>query len=204
MASDTETNLVAPARRGPYAKTAKRRQEIVDAATNVFATRGYHGGSLRDISRQIGLSLTSVVHHFPAKSDLLSAVLENADHTGGGDWFFDRARTDGVKTAIIELVRRNLDRPELLRLLAIVSSEASDAEHPAHGWFVRRYENFATELVRLIAHDVALGRLPPGVDAEDAAHLIIAVWDGLQLQWLLDPAQDMPGRMDGALRRLLG
>lgn len=202
MASDTGTDLVAPARRGPYAKTAKRRQEIVDAATNVFATRGYHGGSLRDISRQIGLSLTSVVHHFPAKSDLLAAVLENADHAGY--WFGDHARVNGVKAAIIELVVHNLDRPELLRLLAIVSSEASDPEHPAHGWFVKRYENFAAELERLLAHDVEQGRLPSDVDAEQAAHLIIAVWDGLQLQWLLDPAQDMRGRMDQALARLLG
>jgi AcrR family transcriptional regulator len=203
MASDTGTDVAAPARRGPYAKTAKRRQEIVDAATNVFATRGYHGGSLRDISRQIGLSLTSVVHHFPAKSDLLAAVLENADHTGGGDWYIERARTDGVRAAIIELVTRNLDRPELLRLLAIVSSEASDAQHPAHGWFVQRYDKVATRLERMIAHDIALGRLPQGVDAEGAAHLIIAVWDGLQLQWLLDPTQDMPARMDRALDRLL-
>ena len=202
MASDTGTNLAARAGRGPYAKTAKRRQEIVDAATNVFATRGYHGGSLRDISRQIGLSLTSVVHHFPAKSDLLAAVLENADHAG--DWFGDHARVNGVKAAIIQLVVHNLDRPELLRLLAIVSSEASDPEHPAHGWFVKRYENFAAELERLLAHDVEQGRLPSDVDAEQAAHLIIAVWDGLQLQWLLDPSQDMRGRMDQALARLLG
>ncbi|KRE24978.1 TetR/AcrR family transcriptional regulator [Agromyces sp. Soil535] len=202
MASDTGTDGTAPVRRGPYAKTAKRRQEIVDAATNVFATRGYHGGSLRDISRQIGLSLTSVVHHFPAKSDLLAAVLENADQTA--DWFLDRARAQGVKTAIIEVVTHNLDRPELLRLLAIVSSEASDPEHPAHGWFVKRYENLATVLQRLIAHDVEQSRLPSDVDPEQAAHLIIAVWDGLQLQWLLDPSQDMPGRMDRALARLLG
>lgn len=202
MASDAGTDLAAPVRRGPYAKTTKRRQEIVDAATNVFATRGYHGGSLRDISRQIGLSLTSVVHHFPAKSDLLAAVLENADNSG--DWFLDRARSHGVKTAILEIVTHNLDRPELLRLLAIVSSEASDPEHPAHGWFVKRYENLAAELKRDIAHDIQQGRVPSDVDPEQAAHLIVAVWDGLQLQWLLDPAQDMPGHMDRALARLLG
>lgn len=67
---------------------------------------------------------------------------------------------------------------------------------------VRRH--LRRELEGLIAHDVALGRLSPGVAAEEAAHLIIAVWDGLQLQWLLDPGQDMPGRMDRALARLLG
>ncbi|MGV9381299.1 TetR/AcrR family transcriptional regulator [Nonomuraea sp. NPDC003707] len=40
---------------------------------------GYRGGSLREIAKQLDLSLTSVVHHFPSKSALLVAVLENAD-----------------------------------------------------------------------------------------------------------------------------
>jgi AcrR family transcriptional regulator len=33
----------------------------------VFATRGYHGGSLRDIARELDLSLTSIVHHYNTK-----------------------------------------------------------------------------------------------------------------------------------------
>ncbi|WP_434317767.1 hypothetical protein [Leifsonia sp. P73] len=37
-------------RRGPYAKSAERRQQIVDEAYCVFATRGYHGSSLREIA----------------------------------------------------------------------------------------------------------------------------------------------------------
>ena len=53
--------------RGPYAKSEQRRREIVEAATSVFATRGYHGGSLRDIARELDLSLTSIVHHYNTK-----------------------------------------------------------------------------------------------------------------------------------------
>ena len=96
------------AKRGPYAKTARRRAEIVEAATSVFAARGYHGGSLRDIARQIDLSFTSLVHHFPSKSDLLEAVLESADSTA--DWFGERARQQGLKVAILELVEINFSR----------------------------------------------------------------------------------------------
>lgn len=190
-----------PTRRGPGVKTAQRRQEIVEAATNVFASRGYHGGSLRDIARQIGLSLTSVVHHFPAKSDLLAAVLDNADQTGG--WTLGLARSEGVKVAILALVDFNLERQELLRLLAIVSSEASDPAHPAHQWFVDRYANLASSLAELLEYDIERGRVSADVDPELTGRLLVAMWDGLQLQWLLDPTQDMHGKMDAALSRLL-
>ena len=72
----TEKTAARPAtRRGPYAKSAQRRVEIVASATAVFAARGYRGGSLREIAKQLDLSLTSVVHHFPSKSAPLVAVL---------------------------------------------------------------------------------------------------------------------------------
>ena len=54
----------SPGGRGPYAKSAQRSSDILDAAATVFATHGYHGGSLRDIARSLDLSLTSIVHHF--------------------------------------------------------------------------------------------------------------------------------------------
>jgi AcrR family transcriptional regulator len=186
---------------GPYAKSAQRQQEIVEAATNVFASRGYHGGSLRDIARQIGLSLTSVIHHFPSKSDLLEAVLHNADQTG--EWMFGLARAEGVKAGILALVDSNLERQELLRLLAIVWSEASDPEHPAHQWFVDRQTNFVSLLAKLLEHDVEQRRVSADLDPELTGRLLVAMWDGLQLQWLLDPTQDMPAKMDTALDRLL-
>jgi AcrR family transcriptional regulator len=189
------------ARRGPYAKTARRRAEIVEAATSVFATRGYHGGSLRDIARQIDLSLTSLVHHFSSKSDLLEAVLESADSTA--DWFGERAQQRGLKVAIMELVEINFLRAELLRLLAIVSSEASAPDHPAHSWFVARYDNIAGALESMILADVAACRIRSVTNPLELARILIATWDGLQLQWLLNPAYDMRGAMSRALDTLL-
>jgi AcrR family transcriptional regulator len=189
------------AKRGPYAKTARRRAEIVEAATTVFAARGYHGGSLRDIARQIDLSLTSLVHHFSSKSDLLEAVLESADSTA--DWFGERARQRGLKVAILELVQINLSRAELLRLLAIVSSEASAPDHPAHSWVVARYDNITRALESMILADVAAGRIRPVTNPLDLARILIATWDGLQLQWLLNPACDMLGEMSRAIDTLL-
>lgn len=193
----------ANVRRGPYSKTAQRRREIIEAATSVFAQRGYHGGSLRDISKELGLSLTSLVHHFPTKSDLLEAVLDNANATWGTS-FASEADEQGVRFAILRLARLNFDHPELLRLLAIVASEASSPAHPAHDWFVQRYQRLVGILQQMIETDRERGRVRTDGDAAVLAKRVIALWDGLQLQWLLDPHEDMVGEMDGALDDLLG
>src|SRR3954471_12648721 len=94
--------------RGPYAKSAQRSIEILDAATTVFATHGYRGGSLRNIARELDLSLTSIVPYFGRKYALIDAVLERADKTTAGNesFDFDAVCTDrGVATATLERVR---------------------------------------------------------------------------------------------------
>ncbi|MBI4901315.1 MAG: TetR/AcrR family transcriptional regulator [Actinobacteria bacterium] len=185
--------------RGPYAKSAQRSSDILDAATTVFATHGYSGGSLRDIARQLDLSLTSVVHHFGTKYELLQAVLERGDRTTSGtdDFDFDVAcTTDGVASATLARVRSSLERRELLRLFAILSAESSAPTHPAHDWFVDRYRRKSQELTAAFAYDQSLGRLRIDRDPSVLSRLLIGTWDGIQLQWLIDPSYDMNQAME--------
>jgi AcrR family transcriptional regulator len=190
----------APPRR-QYAKTAQRRADIVAAAMSVFATRGYHGGSLRDIARELDLSLTSLVHHFPSKSDLLEAVLEHADEQAG--WAAQSISDVGVKETVLRLWDFNSGHPELLRLLAIVAAEASAPDHPAHAWFVARYQRVVTGLAQAVEHDRAQGRIRGDNDALDIARAVTASWDGLQLQWLLDPSHDYKPALRMNLEQIL-
>ena len=62
-------------KRGPYAKSAQRRRQIIEAAFDVFAARGYQGGSLQEVADRVGLGHTSILHYFPSKRALLIAVL---------------------------------------------------------------------------------------------------------------------------------
>lgn len=184
--------------RGPYAKSAQRSREILDAATTVFATHGYSGGSLRDIARQLDLSLTSITHHFGTKYELLEAVLERADKTTSGNevFDFDAACTAlGVANATLARVRSNLERPELLRLFAILSAESSAPTHPAHDWFIERYRRKIESLALAFAFDQTKGRIAADRDPHVLSCLLIGTWDGLQLQWLIDPSTDMDSAM---------
>jgi AcrR family transcriptional regulator len=188
----------SPGARGPYAKSAQRASDILDAAATVFATNGYHGGSLRDIARSLDLSLTSIVHHFGSKYELLEAVLERADRTTSGNEEFDFdavCAERGVASATLERVESSLERPELLRLFAILAAESSAPTHPAHDWFVARYRRKTEELSAAFTYDQATGRISPTRDPHTLSRLLIGTWDGIQLQWLIDPTADMTRSM---------
>ena len=58
------------------AKGERARQQILDAAERLFAARGVHGTSVRDVAGELGIPTASLLHHFPRKQRLYGAVLE--------------------------------------------------------------------------------------------------------------------------------
>ena len=54
----------------------KRRDQILDEATRLFAERGYDGTSMSDLAASVGLRKASLFHHFASKEELKSAVLD--------------------------------------------------------------------------------------------------------------------------------
>ncbi len=55
-----------------------RRQQILDAATRVFVSKGIHQTSMRDICIESGLSTGAVYNHFASKQDLIIRHAEQA------------------------------------------------------------------------------------------------------------------------------
>ncbi len=189
------------ATRGPYAKSAARRSEIIASATAVFGTHGYHGGSLRQIAKQLDVGLTTVMHHFPTKVSLLSAVLEQEDAADTD--FIARSARDGFIPVVLAIVERNLRRRELVRMFSIVQAEATHPDHEAHAWLLRRYTAVIDDYSAAIAHDRSVGRLGSDVDPRMLADLIIGAWEGIQVRWLADdtdPVAAMRVALDALLR----
>lgn len=56
-----------------------RREQILDSAAEMFAEYGYHGASLRNISRHAGLSHPGMLHYFASKAILLDAVIDRME-----------------------------------------------------------------------------------------------------------------------------
>ncbi len=58
--------------------TPSTAQQILDVARRLIMSRGYNGFSYADIAAAIGIRKASVHHHFAAKSDLATAVVEQS------------------------------------------------------------------------------------------------------------------------------
>lgn len=55
--------------------TRNSREDVVRAAGRLFADRGYHGTSMRDLGRELGLHGSSLYSHITSKEDLLVDVV---------------------------------------------------------------------------------------------------------------------------------
>ena len=59
-----------------WAKTDATQQRILDAATDVFSTRGFSAATMADIVDYSGASIGSIYHHFGGKKELFLAIFE--------------------------------------------------------------------------------------------------------------------------------
>jgi AcrR family transcriptional regulator len=185
--------MPAPNRRGPYAKGIARRRQILTEALAAYAESDSAGPSLRSIAARAGLSERGLLHYFPARDELLVAVLAERD-------VLDRATLDSRAPieGMAAVAEHAAKTPGLVRLFLEMAAAAPDPEHAAHGFFTSRYRELR-ELVaarfRRAPADTAASQ-PPSVDAEFAARILIAASDGLQAQWLLDPTVDLAADLD--------
>ena len=88
----------------------------------------------------------------------------------------------------------NAQRPGIVQAYAVLSAESVTDDHPGRDFFQNRYRILRGE----VDHALRAACAEQGVDDEsnvdDAAAAILAVMDGMQVQWLLDPTAVDLGR----------
>jgi AcrR family transcriptional regulator len=74
------TNLEkeAPSNRPTRLPRDQRRIQLLDAASEVFASKGYHAAAMDDIADAAGVSKPVLYQHFPSKLDLYLALLDQS------------------------------------------------------------------------------------------------------------------------------
>ncbi|MEY4425657.1 MAG: hypothetical protein RJB56_1284 [Actinomycetota bacterium] len=178
--------------RGNYQVTEARRESILVSAFNVFAKSGFRGGSLKQVAELEGISEAGILHHFKSKSALLIAVLEYRDSLTQNTFLSDMQISG---TEFIDhwlgLIKYNMDNQGIVELFCILSAEATSEDHPAHAYFKNRYEYVTGLTARYFEVLRDEGMLRARLESVDLAKTLIALSDGLQVQWLLDPSWDM-------------
>lgn len=177
-------------KRRPRRAAEETRRQIVDVAVDQIAEVGFHRMSIADVALESNISQSGLLHHFRSKAALLAAVLERREHDDNEFLFGDGTVPLGWAAfdALIALAARNSTRPEWVAVFVRVSAEAIEPGHPAHDWLRRHYASVRSWLMDAVDHGKATGTIRRDAPAALIVRNTIAVMDGIQQQWLLEPA----------------
>jgi len=206
VASDTDAVAVG------YAKGRATKDTIVARAAESFAQRGFHGTTLRGIAREAGVDHSTLVHHFGDKTALLLAVLDWYDRMHLTEELPDASEMPAsvpvtqLVDGLVATARRNREAPGLVQLLSTLSAEAGEADHPARPFLQQRQHQLRDILAGAIRAQRVAGAVDEdGTTPEQAAAVVVASWEGLQVYDALHPDEiDVPALLERELRRVLG
>lgn len=198
--------MIKPApktRRAP--KGEKRREELLDAALQVFSLEGYSGASVARVAAIAGISVAGLLHHFPSKISLLMGVLQRRDEVN--QRIADEVRAEkslsGLLGSLRAINRSNASAPGVVRAFTILNAENLLDTQPAWTWFQERYAGIQQRLHGQFADLVAMGEVRGDVDLAGLTEEILAMMDGLQIQWLRFPGHvDLVARFDTYIARV--
>jgi AcrR family transcriptional regulator len=147
--ASTETTTPAADRRA--ARAEARREEILDAAERVFATKGFHETGIADIAAELGIGHGTFYRYFENKQDIAAKVLERAimgiaaagyaeDPTASNTIEEYREQTKRIMTGMFELLEQN---PQSMRLFhsqsQMIDGTAMHRSFEAYSEFTERF-----------------------------------------------------------------
>jgi AcrR family transcriptional regulator len=165
------------------------REALLDGARRCLLERGYARTTARDLVAASGTNLASIGYHFGSKEALLNGAMQQcfdeyiAEITrivfaDPGATPLQRVRASW--TVLVSTFEQH--RPLMVAFIeALAQAERVPQLRAQLADCYERLRGTVAEMVR-----ASVGELPEPV-ARQTASFLIAVYDGLQVQWLLDP-----------------
>jgi len=156
-----------------------RRAQILDAAATVFAERGFHHATTKEIARVAGVSEGTIYNYFDSKDDLLSGIMARLAELGTLDDELMEALKGDVREFFIVMFRHRIGHvrqgQEMFQAIlpeVIVNPELRERFHRQ---FVLR---IAILLEQYVQARVEMGHIRP-VDASLTTRVVQAMFVGL-------------------------
>jgi TetR/AcrR family fatty acid metabolism transcriptional regulator len=166
----------------------ERKNQIINATIECISRYGYNNFSMQDVARIADVSKGIIHYYFLNKEDLMMAVL-------------DRVAGD-IESLLAEIMEQSPDPAERLKNLVqmcfgIVKNKREyycinidfwtqiNQKETVRQSIAKHYAKFRNTTAAIIQQGIDSGVFKPG-NANHYASVIIALVDGLSLQWLFD------------------
>lgn len=185
-------------KRGRYAKGEERREEILATALEVIAERGFHGTTLGAVGRELDIAPAHILYYFGSRESLLRAVVERWDSR-----YESSREQESLLARFPEVLRANQRIRGIVHLYLAFAIEAVQPGHAARPYFRERFAGVIDQLSDALKAGQARGEIIADLEPHRTARRLVAMADGLQLQWLLDEEFDPAAELELAISELM-
>lgn len=172
----------------PERQQAKRRQ-IVEAAVECFARRGFHATTTAEICAAAGMSPGNLFHYFDSKDAIIQAIAEEERHETAVV-FAQLDAAENVLDALLEMAEgaMTLTGDEVYARISIEIAAEATRNPKITAMFVANDMKTKASLVALLMRGMERGQIDRGLDPELAATWLVALLDGAIGRAVMDPA----------------
>ena len=173
--------------------TRNTRADVVSAAGRLFAERGYHGTSMRDLGRELGLQGSSLYSHIRSKEDLLVDVIQRAADlfrasaeratTNIGD---ERATLRALVAGHVDVLLDHVDEARTFL------NEARSLEDPHRERVLAARDSYEHTFREVLSRGVDSGTFRPDLDPVATGILLLSILNSVDRWYRPD------GRLDRA------
>lgn len=189
-------------------KKAELRQDIIDAAFDCFAERGYHATGIADIAARLGIGHGTFYRYFENKRDIVERVIDDLiarilealtdDNAPDAAPTLDAYRLQSAR------IGERLDRifaedPRVPRMLLM---DAPGVDKDMADRLLGFYEDATAITAAYVSHGVASGYLAHDLDVANTARAINGMIIGSVIAGMQNPAADHAALAE-AIRRVM-
>jgi len=194
-----------------------RRQEILEAATRLFAQKGYHGASMSEIANEAEFSTGSLYNFFRNKEELYFTLLEEKIEALGSQINVVLESRGGVEEKLASFLTKVLSFFETERdFFRIFSEQRTQFELSAKGQFADvihdKYEKYLGGMVLLMEQGIKEGLFMP-LNPAELALMFLGIMNTILFLYVNSPEpynlQDKSGQIldvffNGTRKRAVG
>ena len=177
----------------PGVQTQDSRDEILKAAMQLFASRGFHETSMSEVAREAHVSKALIFWHFKTKEELFLAVLNKLlepyyiDFAEEAQQLDERAQLQKLIESYLLFVRENASSLRFFLGRMIHDEEMPDA---FISQFRKLYEGYESLIVDLIRRSQQKGYCASVCKPEVAGRVIMSTLNGILIEVLLMRASE--------------
>lgn len=167
-----------------------KRQQIITAATKIFARNGYHNATISDIAKKTGIAHGTVYLYFKSKEDLLITIF---DEQMAEIVSYVKSEIEREESALqklhrminiqMQLIETNRDLTELLLLEFRQSRKFFESSS------IDRVADYIDLIVDVLKEGIAENTIREEIDVSTAATMLFCSIEGIITRWILEDAQ---------------